>query len=85
MEGPLNLFFKSLPLLLVFLALPSLAINVKSIYVSACKREVGVIVDVDDHNLKILSVDGDVKKIPRHNVIFLADYPMDKFPVKKQG
>ncbi|MCB0414562.1 MAG: hypothetical protein KDD50_09520 [Bdellovibrionales bacterium] len=78
----MNLFSNLLLLLLLFSSSSLWAINVKSVYISACKREVGVIVGVNNHDIHLLNVDGNVKTIPRHNVIFLADYPMDILPVR---
>ena len=94
MEAPLNLFSKSMSSLratiillgiLVFqVAIQSQAwaINLNSIYTAACRRDVGLIVQVDEQNILFLSLDGGkVRSVPKHEIIYLAYYPMDLLPM----
>ncbi len=57
-------------------------LNVKALYTSACKRELGLILDVDEKNITFLSVNRSVIKMPRYELIYLADYPIDVLPTR---
>ncbi len=83
LEVFLNLFSKiknSLLVLLMFMPIQLMALNVQSLYTSACKREVGIIINVGENNVRLLKTNGKVKQVARHNIIFLTEYPMDHFP-----
>lgn len=58
------------------------AINIKSIYTSACKSELGVIIDVDTNSVRLIGLDGKVKEIIRHEISGIAEYPLDLVPIK---
>ena len=51
-------------------------INFSSIYVSSCQREIGVIVQVDENTVHLLTLEGQARKIPRFDIIYIASYPM---------
>lgn len=58
------------------------AINVNAIYTAACQRDVGMIMQVDDQSIHFLSLEGGkVKTVPKHEIIYLAYYPMDILPI----
>lgn len=83
MLAPLNLFFSRyiIPiLLLLFIPEVSIAINIYGLYVSSCKRELGVILRADKTKIKLLTLNGDFKEIPRHEIIYFTYYSIDSFP-----
>ena len=59
------------------------ALNVKALYTAACKRNLGVILNVSDTDISFLSFKNGVIKIPRYEIIYMADYPMDTLPTPK--
>ncbi|MBF0443724.1 MAG: hypothetical protein HQK54_17585, partial [Oligoflexales bacterium] len=66
---------------LVTMASGALAVNLKAVYYASCKREIGVIVNVDESNVAILSLDGTIKTISRFDIIYLAYYPVGELPI----
>ena len=86
MEGSLNLFSRFRLFIIIFLvqlftgsfAYP---ININAIYRSACERELGIILYVDSYDVKLLALDGRLRKIPRYEIIYLAYYPLDIVPL----
>jgi len=58
-----------------------LAINISALYLSDCKREVGIILDIDHDNLQLLSLKGDVMTIPKYEVIYVSNYTLDTVPI----
>lgn len=83
MVAPLNLFSKKyIIVLLFFLLLPemSFAINIYGLYISSCKRELGVILKVEQTKIQLLTLQGELKEIPRHEIIYLTYYSIDSFP-----
>ncbi len=69
---------------LLFAAIPAAhALNVHAVYRTACTREVGVILKVEKRDLQILRLDGTIKKIPRHEVVSLAYYPVSRLPLSQ--
>ncbi len=86
MEGSLNLFSRSRLFIIIFLvrlftgsfAYP---ININAIYRSACERELGIILYVDSHDVRLLALDGRLRRIPRYEIIYLAYYPLDIVPL----
>lgn len=81
----LSLFYKGwvvLPLLLICLAVPELyAINIAAVYSSACERDIGLIIDADDARIQLLTLDGEIRKIERFNIIYMTYYPVGDMPV----
>lgn len=59
------------------------AIQLSGIYSSACEREVGIIMNVDDSKIKILNLDGKIKEIKRFDIIYIAHYPIGNIKVPK--
>ncbi len=67
-----------------FSLLPSAyAVNLNAVYYASCKREVGVIIHVNDEKIAILSLDGVIKEISRFDIIYLAYYPIAEIPIEK--
>lgn len=79
----LNLFSRILiSTFLLFVETEVLALNTRALYTSACQRKLGLIVGVDDQKISFLSFDEGIVHIPRYEVIFMADYPMDILPTR---
>lgn len=69
----------------LFLLLPnnSLAAKLSGIYSSACEREIGIILNVDDTKVRILNLDGEIKSIRRFDIIYIAQYPIGNITIPK--
>jgi len=83
MVAPLNSFFNKYifpVLLLILIPKVSCAIDIHGLYVSSCKRELGVILRVEKSKIKLLTLSGDFKEIPRHEIIYFTYYSIDSFP-----
>ncbi|MBU2644657.1 hypothetical protein KKI24_08120 [bacterium] len=85
---PSSLFSKAGLILLAVLAwgaLPSTvhAINVSAVYSSACQRDIGIIIEVDNAKIRLLTLDGAIKRIDRFNIIYMAYYPVGDNPVAR--
>ncbi len=50
--------------------------NVSAVYSSACVRETGIVVNVDSNTLQMLTLKGEIKTIPRFNIVYIANYPI---------
>lgn len=59
------------------------AIELSGIYSSACEREIGIILYVDDTKVKLLTLEGKIKSIKRFDIIYIAYYPMGKIGIPK--
>ena len=80
----MNLCSKLFLFLVVFLtSLEAFSLNLTAVYTSACKRELGIVVNVDDHVIQYLNLDGKVISLRPHQVIFLAHYPIDQLPISR--
>lgn len=83
----LNSFYRKLfSLLLVLSALFAdnlSAIQLSAVYSSACEREIGIIMNVDDSKIKLLNLDGVIKDIKRFDIIYMAHYPIGKIKIPK--
>ncbi|MCB0391188.1 MAG: hypothetical protein KDD58_07850 [Bdellovibrionales bacterium] len=87
----MNLFFKSrhlcallITFIVITIVIPAYSLNLAAVYTSACKRELGIIVKVDEHHIHYLNLDGKVIKLRPHEVIFLAHYPIDQLPISNE-
>lgn len=81
----MSLFSKiSLISIFLFMANSSWALNLTAIYTSACKRQLGLVVNVDDNFLQFLSIEGKILRLRPHEVIFLAHYPIDQLPIHRE-
>ncbi|NQU64945.1 MAG: hypothetical protein HQ517_11800, partial [SAR324 cluster bacterium] len=81
-----SLFFKASFILLTILVWVSLrstllAINISAIYLSACQRDIGVIINVDDAKIRLLTLSGEIKSIDRFNIVYIASYPAGDNPI----
>ena len=84
------LFFKMiLSLLALLFSLSSKALEINAYYSDLCKREIGVIVGIEDYNIFVLNLAGNIVEMPRYAVISIAQYPLDVFtlnrPIKTSG
>ena len=57
------------------------ALNVHGVYRTACTRDLGVILQVEKRDLHLLKFDGTIIKIPRHEIVSLAYYPVTQLPL----
>ena len=57
------------------------ALNVHAVYRTACSRELGVILRVEKRDIQLLRLDGRVVRIPRHEIVSLAYYPLSQLPL----
>ena len=53
------------------------AVNISSIYFSSCMRENGVIINVDENQIQLLTQEGRIFEIPRYEIIYMAYYPLE--------
>ncbi len=70
----------------LLLAVPNLktrAVQLSAVYFSACQREIGVIVHVDDAETQLLTLGGEIRSIPRYQIIYMANYPVGILPVSR--
>jgi len=78
----LNLYSKLISSLLLLLVYSqAFAINLMAVYTSACKREMGAIIDIKDYKVSFLTTAGKVISLRPHQIIYLAYYPIDRFPI----
>ncbi len=59
------------------------AINTFAVYSSACQRDVGIIIDVDDSKIRLLTMNGEIKRIDRFNIIYISSYPVGDIPIAR--
>ena len=59
------------------------ALNVHAVYRTACSRELGVILKVEKRSIQLLKLDGTIVKVPRHEIVSLAYYPVSQLPLEK--
>ena len=57
---------------------PGQALQIYGVYKTDCQREVGIFLGVDDVNVQLLNLDGQVQEIPRFNINYIAQYPVGK-------
>lgn len=74
----MNFFSKILILFLI--STQTYSFEIKSLYYESCKREIGIILKVDQESVFILNKDGNLKKISRYSVIATANYATQEFP-----
>lgn len=84
----LSLFFNRfrwLPCLglIALWSLDSGAINIHALYTASCKREIGIILDVGERQIMILTFSGKIVPVERYEVIYHATYPLDIVPVNR--
>jgi hypothetical protein len=80
----LNLFFKSPAVLLVTLLLIApgvFGITLNGVYFGTCERDIGVIINVDESRIQLLTLKGRIKNISRFDIIYLAEYPLGNIPI----
>lgn len=84
MRGEAILNFSSKLFLTAFLlfSTASYGLELTSYYLTSCRREVGFNLEVKNHFLTVLNLDGAILEIPRYDVIAIAKYPIDKLPLE---
>ncbi len=55
--------------------------NLTAVYYASCKRELGVIVDVDSEKVTLLTLEGKFVSHSRFEILYLAYYPVGKLPL----
>ena len=66
--------------MLFFIPKTLMAINIHGLYISSCQRELGVIIKVEKSKIKLLTLKGEFKEIPRHEIVYFTYYSIDSFP-----
>ena len=70
--------------LALLLAAPAAsALSVHAVYRTACSRELGVILRVERRQIHLLRLDGKAVRIPRHEIVSLAYYPLSQLPLAR--
>ena len=60
-----------------------LAIQYSAVYTSACEREIGIILKVDDSKIFLLDLNGEIKQMRRFDIIYMAYYPVGQLNIPK--
>lgn len=82
MEVFLNYYSKLLLLTLILISNSSEAMDIKAVYLSSCKREVGVITKSETSSIEMFNLNGQAVKVPRYEIVAISSYPLESFPVK---
>ncbi len=56
--------------------------NLNALYLASCKREIGLILNVNAFEIEFLTLSGNVLNIPRYEVIYLSYYPLNVVPIR---
>ncbi len=90
LERPLSSCFKiasriALPVLLILSlwAAPAQALEVHGVYRTACNRDLGVILKVEKRVIQLLTLEGTIIEVPRHEIVSLVYYPVSQVPIAK--
>lgn len=81
MEALLHLFFKVA--FFLFISVSANAVDITSFYVASCGRHTGIVLKVDRNQVTFLNLDGKIVSIPRYEIIYQANYPLDIVPLKQ--
>ncbi|OGQ98510.1 MAG: hypothetical protein A2284_06735 [Deltaproteobacteria bacterium RIFOXYA12_FULL_61_11] len=65
---------------LLFTTASTQAMNVQAVYTASCQRQVGVLLEVGRHHLTMLTLSGRILSLPRHELIYMVEYPLDSVP-----
>jgi len=57
------------------------AVQIEALYTSLCQRQIGITLFVDKRFAYFLNTEGVLKKIPRYQILSVASYPLDHFPL----
>jgi hypothetical protein len=60
-----------------------LAIQYSAVYTSACEREIGIILKVDDSKIFLLDLNGEIKQMRRFDIIYMTYYPVGQLNIPK--
>lgn len=80
-EGFLNYYSKLLLVLLV-VSFQVKAMDIKAVYLSSCKREVGVITKASTSSIEMFNLKGQAVKVPRYEIVGISSYPLESFPIE---
>ena len=90
LRSPLNFYYKKgvvyltvASLVLVLFSSRLLAIQYSASYTSACEREIGIILEVDDSKIFLLDLNGEIKQMLRFDIIYMAYYPIGQLNIPK--
>ena len=61
---------------------PASALGITSVYRTACDRVLGLVLRVDKRQIELLDLQGNLSRIPRHQIVSMAYYPISRFPVE---
>lgn len=84
-----NLFYKtkrkfvSITIFGFIISSQASAINISAVYFSACQRETGIIINVDENTIQLINLKGQIKIIDRFNIIYMANYPLGEISIPK--
>jgi hypothetical protein len=59
------------------------AMQLSAVYLSACRREVGVILRVEREQVHMLALDGSIRTLSRFDIIYFAFYPLGEAPMDR--
>ena len=80
----MNLSYKAILIgVLCWLPWTAQALNLTALYQGACKRSLGVILEVGDERLTLLDLEGHFQEIRRFEVVYAAYYPVGQLPLEK--
>jgi hypothetical protein len=82
MEVCLNFYSKIVIFSLSLFSLTTHAMDIKAVYLSSCKREVGVITKSATSSIEMFSLKGKSVKVPRYEIVGISSYPLENFPVE---
>ena len=90
LQSPLNFYCRKAVLYLALASLVLLlfssrllAIQYSAVYTSACEREIGIILKVDDSKIFLLDLNGEIKQMRRFDIIYMAYYPVGQLNIPK--
>jgi len=57
------------------------AVNLHALYTASCQREVGIILNVNARQVFLLNLVGEIRPVPRFEIIYFATFPLDLVPM----
>lgn len=76
----MNLFFSFIVLTMALFSSQAHAVALQGLYTAACQRQIGTILQIDSQAVSLLTIEGKLLKIPKYEIIYMAEYPMDRIP-----
>ena len=56
------------------------AIALQGLYTAACQREIGTVLEINSQAVRLLSIEGKLIDVPKYEIIYMAEYPLDRLP-----